>query len=150
MSEYHSLHSGIWEDRAFYSLSHLARLLFIYLFSNQRCHVSGVYRITTRTIGFENGILEQDVLELLKELIGRGFIQYDFDREIVWVLNKLKVCNALKSKDTVKGVAKALMIFKDASFFKSGLFFNKYPELIDISIEQEKSIKSINSCLKGK
>ena len=56
MAEYRSIHTRIWEDSWFRSLDADGKVLWIYLFSNHRASVCGVYRVTLEFMAFETGL----------------------------------------------------------------------------------------------
>jgi len=74
-----------WQDPWFESLSPKAKLLFIYLWTNEICNQAGMYQISQRRIEFEVGFKIDDVMEELKEKVF-----WDKKRNIVWVKNFLK------------------------------------------------------------
>jgi hypothetical protein len=56
----------IWESRWFQTLSKDAKYLYLYLLSNPRANICGVYQIMTETIEFQTGLI--DVEKILAEL----------------------------------------------------------------------------------
>jgi hypothetical protein len=80
--------SKIWIDPWFEKLSFTERMLFIYLWTNSHKNVAGLYSIGLRTISFETGIAQNKLEALLKALFPK--VYYDFDKEIVWVVNHVK------------------------------------------------------------
>jgi len=50
---YRQIHPEIWSDPWFAELSPQEKLIFIYLFSNERSSLSGLYEITLRQIAFD-------------------------------------------------------------------------------------------------
>lgn len=53
------IHSKIWQDDWFYSLSIESKLLFIYLISNQYIGITGTYELAPRVIMFETGLTKK-------------------------------------------------------------------------------------------
>jgi DnaD/phage-associated family protein len=90
MSGYRQIHTRIWSDSWFTELEPDLKVLFIYLFSNERASVCGLYELPVRTISFETG--------LDREVVRKGFevfnhadkVKYDFETGVVWVKNMLK------------------------------------------------------------
>jgi hypothetical protein len=56
MSGYRQFHTHIWSDSWFAELKPDMKLLFIYLFSNERAAICGFYELPVRTISFETGL----------------------------------------------------------------------------------------------
>jgi hypothetical protein len=90
MSGYRQLHTHIWSDSWFIELEPDLKLLFIYLFSNERASICGLYELPIRTISFETG-LDRDVIKKGLEIFNKADkVKYDFDASVVWVRNMLK------------------------------------------------------------
>jgi hypothetical protein len=60
-----NIHTRMWEDEFFVKLDKTSKIVFIYLFTNQRIGLSGIYTITDRTICFDVG-LGQNELDKVK------------------------------------------------------------------------------------
>ena len=56
MADYRQIHTRIWKDSWFLALNPDQKLLFIYLFSNERASVAGVYELPLQVICFETGL----------------------------------------------------------------------------------------------
>jgi len=65
MSNYSPLHKRIWRDKDFKRSKKDAKLLFLYLISNESINNSGVYEIPISTISEETGIGSSVVAQLL-------------------------------------------------------------------------------------
>jgi len=91
MSNYRQLHSRMWSsDNWFIELKPEFKLLFIYLFSNERASVCGLYELPIRIISFETG-LDQDTISRGLEVFDKADkAKYDFETGVVWVQNMLK------------------------------------------------------------
>ena len=133
--KYHTIHSNIWDDEKVKGLSIEATHLFIYLFSNNKCTFSGIYKISPEFIGFETRL--PNVKNLLTELCQAGLIAYDFKKSAVWVRGKLKHHkNTFHSYGTTKSILNDLEEFRGCSFLES--LTAMYPELLDLSITLER------------
>lgn len=82
---YRSFSTGTWQDPWFETLSPHAKLLFIYLWTNDVCNQAGLYQISLRRVEFETGIKPQPVL---KSLLPKT--EYFSAPEIIWVKNFFK------------------------------------------------------------
>jgi hypothetical protein len=65
---YRQIHLEIWDDPWFFDLNQKAKLLFIYLFSNSRTNLLGLYQISRRKISIETGLSVEDIEDLFADL----------------------------------------------------------------------------------
>jgi hypothetical protein len=79
---YRSFSTNTWQDPWFESLSFKAKLLFIYLWTNDVCNQAGLYQVSMRRVEFETGLKPA---EIISELYPK--IEWFKDQEIVWVKN---------------------------------------------------------------
>jgi hypothetical protein len=77
-------------DRWFVELKPGLKLLFIYLFSNERASMSGLYEIPLRVISFETGLDKEAITQGIEQFQKEGKICYDFEAGVVWVKNMMK------------------------------------------------------------
>ena len=80
--------SGTWADPWFQGLTQTAKMLFIYLFTNDHKNVSGVYPLSLKTMQNESGIELQEIENTLPILYPK--VQYDTEHQIVMILNHVK------------------------------------------------------------
>jgi hypothetical protein len=85
MAEFRNIHTRIWKDNWFSELETDEKLLFIYLFSNERASVCGMYELPMKYIVFETGISADRVSEILNRFSAAGKVYYQ--NGIVWVVN---------------------------------------------------------------
>lgn len=79
---YRQFSTGTWQDPWFEKLSLKARMLFIYLWTNDVCNQAGIYQISKRRIEFEIGFkLDDSINELAPKVLW-----FD-DIEVIWVKN---------------------------------------------------------------
>lgn len=90
MTGYRQLHTRIWADSWFIELTPDQKLLFIYLFSNQRTSVCGLYELPIRVISFETGLEIEVVKKCFNIFSFAGKVNYDDVAGVVWVVNMLK------------------------------------------------------------
>lgn len=88
MSKLRSINTAIWNDVWFENLNSENKLLFIYLITNEKTNMLGVYEISIRKISFDTGIKIETVSKALKEFEKEGKIRYESDNIIL--LNYLK------------------------------------------------------------
>ena len=90
MAEYRQIHIQIWKDSWFLGLESDLKLLFIYLFSNERSELSGVYELPMAVIAFETGLSDETIEEGLRYFEASGKVACDFESSYVWVRNLLR------------------------------------------------------------
>jgi DnaD/phage-associated family protein len=90
MSGYRQLHTKMWSDTWFTGLRTELKILFIYLFSNERASVCGLYELPVRTISFETGLDREVIKKGLEVFNNADKVKYDFEAGVVWVRNMLK------------------------------------------------------------
>ena len=85
MANYRQIHTKIWTDPWFIELEADEKLLFIYLFSNDRANLVGIYDISPKTIAHETDIPKERIGEILAdfEMDGKVFR----DGSWVWIVN---------------------------------------------------------------
>jgi len=143
MAQFHSIHSNIWEDDKFRRLSGSSKLLYVYSFSNHRCPISGIYKLSPESMAFDTGI-HPDCKAELRELIEIGLIAYDFARNVIWVRGKIKHDKSWTTKMRMKSIKSNLSEFSKCSFMT--IVFEQYPFLADLAIEAEQERNRFQGC----
>lgn len=87
---YRQIHTSIWKKPWFLDLEPQEKLLFIYLFSNDTTHLTGLYEISLRTMASETCLDMESVKQILAKFEQIGKVHYDYERSIVWVVNLLE------------------------------------------------------------
>jgi hypothetical protein len=64
--------------------------LFVYLFSNERASVCGLYELPLRIISFETGLDREEIKKGLEVFDKADKAHYDFEAGVVWVVNMTK------------------------------------------------------------
>lgn len=93
------IHTKIWQDSWFSSLSHSASFLFIYLITNEHMGLSGYAEIPDRTICFETRFTQKELDKAKQELL----LKVSFYKDWVFV-------NNLQKYDPIKGEGNKLFI----------------------------------------
>lgn len=88
MADYRQIHTHIWKDSWFVDLEPDYKLLFIYLFSNERANLAGLYDLSPRVIAFETGVPLEAVKSALDYFEEAGKIQRD--GSMIWVKHLLR------------------------------------------------------------
>lgn len=97
--------TAFWNDGFVQDLDVRAKLLHVYLWTNDHCNQAGLYEITINTMSAETGIDKTMVPEMLGSLHKK--IEWYSDLNIVWVKNFVK--RQSKSPKFLAAVAKSLL-----------------------------------------
>lgn len=89
MAGYRQFHKSFWKDSWVLGLRPTQRLLFIYLFTNERSELSGIYELPLRAVAFETGLPLKMIKESLRYFAQSGKVAYDFETSYVWVYKLL-------------------------------------------------------------
>lgn len=91
MSKLRSLNTRIWNDTWFEELSVDRKLLFIYLITNEKTNMLGIYEISIRKISFETGIPADKITE--------SFVYFEKSEKIKYQNNRVILLNFLKHQN---------------------------------------------------
>ena len=78
---------NFWRMKKLKDVSVEAKLLAIYLMTNEHFQMVGIYRLHLYFMSIETTLTEEQSLSALDELIICNFCMYDFDEEVVWVVD---------------------------------------------------------------
>lgn len=81
------VYTKIWEDDFFLKLSKSGKLLFLYIITNSRINMTGLYELTDRTLHFDTGLTKNELTNAKKELAPKVF----FHKNWVNVVNAMKL-----------------------------------------------------------
>jgi hypothetical protein len=114
VADYRQIHTSIWDDAWFLKLDTDAKLLFVYLFSNKRSCLAGLYDISLPVMQWETALSEERLLELLAQFSEAGKVHYEDG--YVWVPNMpIYNTNNLKSPKVQANIRKTLTAMPDVS-----------------------------------
>lgn len=91
MSKLRSINTSIWCDTWFEDLKVDEKLLFIYLITNERTNMLGVYEISINKISFETGINKSKIDDIL--------INFEKSNKIMYKSNRVILLNFLKHQN---------------------------------------------------
>ena len=87
---YKQIHDTFWTDPKIRSLKPDEKLLFLYLISNSHSNYSGIYYLPKSLIAEETTLSNRGINRGMDTLSIGGFIKYDVELKIVWILKMLK------------------------------------------------------------
>jgi DnaD/phage-associated family protein len=125
MADYRQCHTKIWADSWFIELSSEQKLLFMYLFSNQRASVCGLYELPIRVMSFETGIDRDTIKKCLEVYTKADKAYYDFNASVLWVVNMPKYQSSTSPKLKAR-IEADITAVPDCELKR--LFFEKHPE----------------------
>ncbi len=111
----------LWYHSDFESISIPGKLLFIYLCTSPRGNQSGLYKITSKGISDDTGLMKSALPGLLDEL-KKMDIEWFPDQQIVWVKNFLK--HQAHSPQFLIATARCLTEIHDNNLIKRYLDYN--------------------------
>lgn len=118
-----------WEDPDVQRSSPAEKTLALFLMSNNRISISGIYRITVPTIAQNTGMTEAAVIEALSKQDGAlKNIEYDFDASVVFIKNRLLYNHGGAKQLVLKGIARDMLRIK-TSLWPS--FRRTYPHVCE-------------------
>ena len=85
---YRQIHPEIWDDPFILDLTPDEKLLFIYMFSNARTSLCGLYEISIKQIMFHTGLEEQCIISTIEKFEQAGKIINE--NHIYFVVNQFK------------------------------------------------------------
>ena len=88
MSKSRTIHTKIWTDTWFEELNFKQKLLFIYLLTNDKTNMLGIYEVSLRKISYDTGLDKKDVSSILMTFTRAG--------KLVYKENHIILCNFLK------------------------------------------------------
>lgn len=149
MADYRQIHTSIWDDPWYCQLTSDEKVVFIWLFSNRRASVSGVYKFTEFICSRETGLSSEIVSAAIKKLIADNkiFVEGDW----VWVKN-LRKYNDSKSPNSYKRIHNDLSQLPNNGLKKAYIEYYKHlisplqaptNGLLEQEQEQEKEQKEV-------
>lgn len=146
MAEYSYIKTSFWTDPVVEELSAVAKLVFIYLFSSPFRRQSGIYQVSKKRIGYDTGLSTEEVDRALTELEANGFIKWDNNQSVVWIVNFVRH-QANKSPKVWKRIKRDLEEIGEHKFVEE--FKGYYAEFLDIEeskneVEDEGKVKGEN------
>lgn len=155
MAGYRQAHSRMWSDGWFAELTPQFKLLFMYLFTNERASVSGLYELPVRIIQFETGLDRETILAGFAEFqkAEPAKVMYDAETGVVYVRNMLKY-QASTSPHVKKRIEADLKAVPDCALKTLWLQANRvligYAEGVDTSSSSSSSIYSSSYSSEGR
>ena len=122
---YRTLETALWTDPKVRQVPPMAKLLFIYLITNNHAHVSGIYYLPDLLITHETGIKGIDTLS--DTLSIHKLVEHDHTTEVFWVINMLRYQGA--GEKVYRGVLQHLHGLHDSPLIPQ--YLNYYKEFLD-------------------
>lgn len=150
MANYRQIHVSIWKDDWFLDLDTEAKLLFIYLFSNELASLAGIYKLPLKVIAFETGLSSDYIMNTLAMFEQAGKVYYQ--NGIVWI-RKMRDYNRGGDKVQIR-INTDLDQIPDCELKRKYLAYHTpeipYPYPIHtLSYEEEEEMKKNEDPMKG-
>lgn len=130
------INTTIWDDSWFIELSEIEKLLFLYLLTNPKCNIAGVYEVSVKRISFDTGISIEKVLKAFQRFEKDGKIMFDYDENIIFLRNFVK--HQKLNPNIQIGILDCFNNLKDSTII---LFFN---ELVKPFKDFQELVKALN------
>lgn len=88
MSRREDIDNAIWSDPDFATLTPNAKLIYLWSFTNERCNMSGLYKVSAKAAGFDTGLPQNAVERAFVELREASFVY--LDDGVLWVRSRVK------------------------------------------------------------
>jgi len=118
MAKFRAIYHQIWADEDFQNYTPEAKLIFIYLCTNNATSESGIYHITKKTISNDTNIPTETVSQVL--LNGLKNVMYDLDNSCVYV-KRFRKYNAGGQPNLIK-----LSIISDVKLLHMSNLWNEF------------------------
>jgi len=129
MAGYRQIHPEIWSDPWFSELNPKEKITFIYLFSNDRSSLCGLYEITLRQIAFDTGCDIKETEKIIEKFIVDGKIV--FENNTILVKNMWEKHQTTSEKVLVR-VKRDITAIEDCQ--PKQVLIDIYPDLYTLSI----------------
>lgn len=145
MSKLRSLNTSFWSDPWIEILTPDEKLLFIYLITNEKTNMLGIYEVSTRKISFETGIDEEVITNALEAFERVGKVKYENNHVILvnYMKHQKYNPNMKKAAIDVHNNLPNYMKIKGSSLSKSNpskafeSLLNHYGMVSKIEVEEE-------------
>lgn len=104
MAQSRIVNTDFWKDSYIVDLEPVEKLLFIYLFTNPRTSLAGVYEINLREISFDTAIDQKDVVLILQKFGRAGKVYYEKN----WIVLSNFIKHQRLNPSIIRGIEKAI------------------------------------------
>lgn len=125
---YRTIETSMWSDPKIRSLPPTGKLLFVYFVTNSHTHVSGIYYLPSVLAQHETGLENGSYDTLCHTLSELDLVQFDHEREIVWVKNMLHY-QGVGDKTNISA-SNQLKCLHNSPLCR--LFAKKYPKVLTV------------------
>lgn len=135
------IRTRFWEDEKVVNLSREAKLLFIYLLTNSRINLIGIFELTDRIIQFETGLKQEEISNAKQEL--QDSLRVIFYEGWIYVVNAIKHSDYKGDKNEIAKGKEAVMIPDNVvKYYESIGFEIPYRYGMDSSITYKSKIEN--------
>lgn len=114
MSKLRSISTSIWSDPFFEELTPSEKLLFIYLITNEKTNMLGIYELSIRKISFETGLKKDVINEALRSFERQKKVKYTSEHIILTNFIKNQNYNTNMKKSAIEVFNKLPKSLKDS------------------------------------
>jgi len=117
MAVYRPIQISYWQDKFVLNLTPEEKFFYLYLMTNSKTTQCGIYELPMQVVHTETGYNNETIKKLLVKFTEYKKIKYDFDNEIIFILNWHKY-NGLKNINNAKCVIGELQKVKNSKFIR--------------------------------
>ncbi len=140
MAKYRAVYTKIWKDPDYQEYNAEAKLLFLYLITNDSVTESGIYPLTVKTASHEIGLSIIKVAKLLKN--GLKNVIYDIENRLVFVVNFKNYNRGGKPQLVERSIANDFEAYHKSFLWSD--FVKNYPQYEECLLTVGKPL--VNSC----
>ncbi len=128
MFNFRTIDFGFWRDMKLEEIPFDLSSFFVWLFTNEHSHYSGLYYIPIETMSYDTGLPIEDIEKRLATLAVKPYVLYDKDTCFIWVVNMAKrQVKAGNAVNMIKGINKQLETIKSPLLVRQ--FIERYSDL---------------------
>lgn len=101
MSKLRSVSTAVWSDVWFEDLTPAQKLLWLFLITNEKTNMLGIYEVSIKKISFETGVNKSDVEKALKQFEKDGRVKYQSNHVILTKFLKHQNFNTNMKKSAI-------------------------------------------------
>jgi len=113
MAIYRTVHTTFWTDPFVESLNKDQKLFYLYILTNSKVHLSGIYEITKKLMAYETGFTLVEIQSLIKFFSDNNKMYYSEETNEVAISNWAKY-NVNGSPQQSTAIYKSVSKVKDA------------------------------------
>lgn len=117
MAIYRAVHTSFWQDTYVLDLTPDEKYFYLYIMTNTKTNLSGIYEISLRTIELETGLTRETINQLIRKFVDDRKIDFCEQTNEMMIINWLKY-NSVKSPKLFVPFLNELKLVKNQKFLE--------------------------------